>query len=174
VRFSFIGNLIAYPLYLLNRSPGRLSGSHYDWNVRAAPRLLSAKFLSPCVVACIRDGRLAYPPQRRAQRPSSSPTAAPARLQRSGVTRARHGSGGAVHAREDWRLRRALPRLGARPGAPPCLLGVQLWDMQLGDMQLGDMQLGDMQLWDMQLWDMQLGDMQLWHEICSHGAWNRG
>jgi len=32
VRFSFIGNLIAYPLYLLNRSPGRLSGSHYDWN----------------------------------------------------------------------------------------------------------------------------------------------
>lgn len=31
IRFSFLGNLLAYPLYLWNRSPGRTSGSHYDW-----------------------------------------------------------------------------------------------------------------------------------------------
>jgi len=31
VRFSMLGNLLAYPLYLMNRSPGRLQGTHYDW-----------------------------------------------------------------------------------------------------------------------------------------------
>lgn len=32
IRFTMLGNLIAYPLYLMNRSPGRMPGTHYDWN----------------------------------------------------------------------------------------------------------------------------------------------
>ena len=53
VRFSFIGNLLAYPLYLWKRSPGRVEGNHYDWTVCVRERERGREGESARVSVCV-------------------------------------------------------------------------------------------------------------------------